>query len=506
MTTLSARSRMLLGASTVLATLLYSIDATIINVALPNIQGSLQATQDQTAWVATAYIVVSAIMTPLCGWLGLRYGLRGVLLIAIVGFTVCSVLCGIATTLAEMVLFRALQGAFGAALLPLSQVLLLQEFPRESHVKVMAMWATASMLGPIIGPTLGGYLTDTLSWRWAFYVNVPIGMLAWLALTAALKKSQTDSRRPFDLTGFILLSSSIGLFQLMLDRGQSCDWFNSTEIVAEAFFSAVFLYMFIAHAHNRLHAFVDLHLFRDRNFAVCVLIQTAVGAFLMSPGVLLPTFLQQLQGYSASQAGTLMAARGLGFVLAMLVASRISPRIDARFRMLAGALLVSGTLWEMASFSIDTPASALLVTGILLGVGMPLTFIPMQVIAYSTLPDSSRTEAGVMLRLAMSIGGSVGISLTIAELARSAQINHSYLSEYFTPYATDRWQAIGSNPGTNQATGELIGEISRQALAIAYAHDFRLLALTALVCVPLILMLRPSEQRPANLSAADVVG
>jgi DHA2 family multidrug resistance protein len=504
MTVTTPRMRLFLGASTVLATLLYSIDSTIVNVALPHIQGSLQATQDQAAWVATAYIVVSAILTPLMGWLGLRYGLRRVLLVSIVGFTVCSVLCGLATSMPQMVAFRAMQGAFGASLIPLSQVTLLQEFPRESYARVMAIWATASMVGPIIGPTVGGYLTDEFSWRWAFYINLPIGVLAWLGFTFAMPKHRVKGHRPFDMTGFILLSLAIGLFQLMLDRGQTKDWFSSPEIVAEAFFSALGLYMFLAHSFTSRHPFVDLNLFRDRNFTMCLLIQGAVGAFVMSPSVLLPVFLQQLQGYTPTQAGVLMASRGASAVVAMLVVSRMPPRFDVRYTMLSGVLMIAVTLWWMATFSIDTPASYFGVAGLFLGFGMPMTFIPTQLIAFSTLPDSSRTEAGVLLRLAVNVGGSVGISLVVAQLARSAQVNQSYLSEYFTAYSLDRWQMIGATPGANVATEGLVGEVSRQALALAYSNDFRLLAATSLICVPLILLMRKVKKSGELPSAADL--
>ena len=497
--TSTRRSRALLAASVVLVTLLYSIDSTIVNVALPHMQGSLQATQDQAAWIATAYIVVSAIVTPLMGWFGSRYGLRTVMLVSIIGFTICSMLCGAATSLTEIVLFRAMQGAFGSALIPLSQVTILEEFPAASFKRVMAAWATASMIGPVIGPTLGGYLTENLSWRWAFYINLPIGVLAWLGITASMPRRQAKTHRPFDVTGFIFLSFAVGLLQLMLDRGQTLDWFDSPEIVAELFFSAICFYVYIGHALTHRHPFVDPHLFRDRNYTMCLLIQAAIGATSMSPSVLLPTFLQQLQGYSPAQTGWIMGSRGAAGILAMAVVNRLPARLDPRISMMGGMLLGSVTLWSMGSFSIDTPASYFVTTGLLLGVSMPFTFIPTQLLAFSTLPKTSRTEAGVVLRLGIGLGGAIGISAVVAELARSAQINHSYLTEFFTPYSVDRWQAIGGNAAANTATGSLIGEISRQALSIAYANDFHLLAIMSLICVPLICMIRPivDAERPA---------
>jgi DHA2 family multidrug resistance protein len=505
----AASSRWLLAASTVLATMLYAIDSTIVNVALPHMQGSLQATQDQAAWIVTAYIVMAAIATPLAGWLGARYGLRRVLLVSIAGFTACSGLCGIAGDLAEMVVFRMLQGLFGAALVPLSQVILLQEFPRESHGRVMALWGIGVMVGPILGPTLGGWLTDAYSWRWAFYINLPIGVLAWLGIVASMPKHHDAQHRPFDIEGFILLSLAVGLFQMMLDRGETNDWFESPEVVAECFFAAVTLYMFVVHSLTSRHPFVDIHLFKDRNFTVSLVVQLGIGAFVLSPSVLTPGFLQQLQGYTPTQAGVLMASRGVASIFAMFLSGRLATRFDPRVTLLGGLTLVSSSLWMMASFNVDTPAKDVLAIGLVQGLGIPLTFMPLTFVAFATIPDRSRTEAGVLLTLMRNIGGSAGISAAVALLSHSAKVNQSYLAEHFTPYSTERWQALGTLPGANAGTGELLGEIGRQALAIAYSNDFYLLAFAAGLCVPLVFLLGKSRplaaagRGPASSAAAD---
>ncbi len=499
-----ARSRFLLGTATVLATMLYAIDSTIVNVALPHMQGSLQATQDQASWIVTSYIVISAIATPLAGWFGTRYGLRAVLAGCIAGFTLVSMLCGLATDLVEMVLFRSVQGAFGAALVPLSQVVLLREFPREQHGRVMALWGMGVMVGPVIGPTLGGWLTDALSWRWAFYINAPIGLIAWLGLLAAMPKSAPDAGRPFDRTGFVLLSLAIGLFQLMLDRGQTSDWFASTEIVAEAFAAATCLYMFVVHSLTRAHPFVDVHLFKDRTFTVSLIMMFAIGIAVISPSVLLPSFLQQLQGYTPTEAGTLMAARGAASIVAMMIGARLSSLFGPRVTMTIGISLAAVSLWLMARFSVDTPAWLIVMVGVLQGVGTPLTFMPLSLVGFSTLPDRARTEAGVLLTLLRNIGASVGVSATVALLARSAQVNQSYLAEHFTPYSADRWLAAGTQPGANSATGLLVGEIGRQAAAIAYANDFFLLAACTLLTLPLVLALKGPRQAVAPAGAAAV--
>jgi DHA2 family multidrug resistance protein len=496
-------SRGLLAVSAVLATVLYAVDTTIVNVALPHMQGSLQATSDQAAWIVTGYIVMSAIATPLAGWFGARYGIRRVLLTAIAGFTVGSVLCGVAGDLTEMVLFRMLQGAFGAALVPLSQVALLQEFPRERHGRVMAMWGVGVMVGPILGPTLGGWLTDEFSWRWAFYINLPVGVLAWFGLALAMPKRHESTHRPFDVEGFVLLSLVVGLFQLMLDRGETNDWFASPETVAEAFFAVVCLYMFIVHSLTKRQPFVDIHLFKDRNFTVALVVQVAIGAFVMSPSVMLPGFLQQLQGYTPAQAGVLMASRGLASTVSMFASGRLSTQFDPRRSLAAGLLLVAVSLWMMASFSVDTPATQFVYVGLIQGLGIPLSFMPLTFIAFATLPDRSRTEAGVLITLARNIGGSAGISGAIAILSRSAQTNQSYLTEHFTPYATQRLQMLGGVPGADVSTAGFLGEVSRQALAIAYANVFGLLAVAAALCLPLLLLLgKPTPRPPVDEAAA----
>jgi MFS transporter, DHA2 family, multidrug resistance protein len=493
-----ARSRWMLGAATTLATMLYAIDSTIVNVALPHIQGTLQATQDQAAWIVTSYIVVSAIATPLSGWLGTRFGLRLVLGTAIAGFTVVSMLCGLATDLTEMVLFRMVQGAFGAALVPLSQVVLLHEFPRESHGRVMALWGMGVMVGPVIGPTLGGWLTDTLSWRWAFYINLPIGVIAWLGLVAAMPKGRSDRGRPFDMTGFVLLSLGIGLFQMMLDRGETKDWFESTEILAYALVAAVSLYMFLVHSFTSRHPFVDIHLFKDRNFTVSLIVMFAIGVTVISPSVLLPSFLQQLQGYTPTQAGTLMAARGASSIVAMVVGARLTNLIGPRATMAIGISCAAVSLWMMGTFSVDTPEHIIVLASVIQGLGAPLTFMPLTLVGYSTLPDRARTEAGVLMTLLRNIGASVGVSATVALLARGAQVNQSYLVEHFTPFSGDRWLAVGGGPGPNAATGSLLGEIGRQAASISYANDFCLLAACTVATLPLVLLLSGPRAVPAT--------
>jgi DHA2 family multidrug resistance protein len=482
--------RGLLAASAVLATMIYTIDSTIVNVALPHMQGSLQATQDQAAWILTSYIVLGAIATPLMGWLGVRHGLRPVMLGSVLTFTIASALCGMAASLEQMVAFRALQGVAGAALVPLSQVTLLQEFPREQHARVTGLWGVGVLVGPVIGPTLGGWLTDSASWRWTFYINVPVGVLAYLGLAATMRRGEGDPRRPFDTLGFLLLGLAIGLFQLMLDRGQGQDWFDSPEIVAEAFFAALCLYMFVVHARTSRHPFVDPQLFRDRNFVMGMLAFTAVATALYAPSSLMPGFLQQLQGYDATQAGGVMAWRGLSSMLGMLLAARLMGKVDPRVLMVGGILLGSVALYLMAGFTLDTPGWRIAATGFLQGIGLPMTFLPLSMVALGTLEGPQRAEGGVLVTLARNIGSSIGISMTFALLARWTQVNTSYLGENLTPYADARWAQLGATAGDPGSSAIIAGEITRQAAAIGYVNDFRLLAATTLLALPFALLLR----------------
>ena len=485
--------------------MLYAIDSTIVNVALPHMQGSLQATQDQIAWVITSYIVVSAIATPPAGWLGSRFGLRRVLSISVVGFTVGSMLCGFATDLGEMVVFRIVQGVFGAALVPLAQVALLQEYPREQHGRMIALWTMGVLIGPIIGPTLGGYLTDALSWRWAFFINLPIGLLAYLGIMEGLSAEHVDHSRPFDWKGFVLLSLTLGLFQMMLDRGQTLDWFESTEIVAEAFFAAVLFYMFLVHARTSRHAFVDPSLFKDRNYTVSVALMLVIGLSVLSPSVLLPSFLQSLQGYTPTQAGALQAVRGASSIIAVVIAGRLVGRVDSRYLVGAGVLFSAASLLLFGGFALDTPRSQVIVAGFVLGVGSPLVYVPLSVLAYSTLRDAQRAEAGAILTLVRNLGSTVGISSAVALLARSTQVNQSYLVEHFTVYDVERWQMTGVTPGANAGTAQIVGEIGRQAAAIAYSNAFYVLAIATIVVLPLVLFLKTTKRAaPAAVDLGEI--
>ena len=493
-----------------MATLLYTIDATIVNVALPHMQGSLQASQDQASWVLTSYIVISAIMTPLAGWLGTRFGLRPVMLASVAGFTLGSVLCGLATDLDQMILFRIVQGAAGAGMVPLSQIILLQEYPREQHARVTAYWGVGVMVGPVVGPTLGGWLTDELSWRWAFLINLPIGIVCLFGLLVSMRRGGGDTRRDFDLKGFVLLSIAIGLFQLMLDRGQQNDWFAATETVAEAFFAALAFYMFVAHAVTSRHPFVDLKLFGHRNFVLSLGVMLAVGVAIFGPTFLLPGFLQQLQGYSPSQAGAIVATRGVASIFAMLLSARLAKYVDPRAIMFFGIALTAVSLWFMGQFSVDTPREFVEIACALQGIGTPLTFTPLTLLAFGDLPMSQRAEASALLTLVRNIGSSIGISSAVAVMTRSRAANESYLAEHFTAYDPARLEAMGLRGGDPGGAAAAMLEIARQAAGIAYSNTFLILGACTCLALPAVLFLSTKDyarfhgRAAADQSAVDV--
>jgi DHA2 family multidrug resistance protein len=488
--------RGLVAISIMLATIMQVVDMTIVNVALPHMQGAMSATQDQISWVLTSYIVAAAIATPLSGVLAARVGRKRLMLWSIATFTVASMLCGRAETLGEMVFFRLLQGTAGASLVPLSQAVLLDTYPREKHGSAMAMWGMGVMVGPILGPTLGGYLTEYYSWRWAFYINLPVGILALLGTTAFLTETVRDASRRFDFFGFALLGLAIGALQLALDRGETLDWFASRTIIIAVIVSGLAFYMFLVHMFTAEKPFIEPGLFRDRNFSTGVFLMFTMGVMLFSTMALMPPFLQTLRGYPVITAGLLLAPRGLGTMLAMNVVGRLIGRVDTRWLLLFGFSLMAISLWEMAGFNLDVGTWPIVHTGIVQGIGLGFVFIPLTTTAFSTLAPKFRNEGTAMFSLMRNIGSSVGISVVITILGRQAQINHADLASVLNPFrlsnlpmALPRVWDLGGSTGALA----LNGEVSRQALMIAYLDDFRLMMYLTLLAVPLLLLLRPPK-------------
>lgn len=499
--------RGLITASIMLATVMQALDTTIANVALPHMQGALSATLDQVGWVLTSYIIAAAIMTPPTGFLAARFGRKRVFMAAVAGFTVASMLCGAATSLEEMVLFRLLQGAFGAGLVPLSQAVLLDTFPRERHASAMAMWGVGVMVGPILGPTLGGYLTEVYNWRWVFYINLPFGLLALLGLLSFVPETRRDRSRPFDWFGFVLLSLAIGALQLMLDRGQSQDWFSSTEIVVESVLAGMFLYMFVAHMLTDRRPFLEPGLFKDRNFSIGLVFIFVVGVILLATLALLPPFLQNLMGYPVITTGFVLAPRGVGTMIAMLMVGRLAGKIDPRLMIFSGLLLTALSLWEMSTFTLQVDNWAIVRTGITQGLGLGFIFVPLSTITFATLAPAWRTEGTAMFSLMRNIGSSIGISVMVTLLARNTQANHALLADRLTPFNSALQAAARLwDPATAGGVLALNREVTRQAAAIAYLADFRIMMWVTLLALPLLLLLRHPRHRHAPAEPDTVAG
>ncbi|MCG5241442.1 DHA2 family efflux MFS transporter permease subunit [Azospirillum doebereinerae] len=491
--------------SIMLATVMQVLDTTIANVALPNMQGSLGAAQDTITWVLTSYIVAAAIATPATGWLADRFGRKRLFLIAVAGFTSASVLCGLAGSLSQMVAFRLVQGVFGAALVPLSQSVLLDINPKERHGQAMALWGAGIMVGPIAGPTLGGWLTDSFSWRWVFYINLPVGILAFFGMLVFLHETKGRTRG-FDLFGFAMLGLAVGAFQMMLDRGEQLDWFGSTEILVETALAVCAFWVFAvhiatAHGNTAREPFIDPHLLRDRNFVTGLILIFVIGVILLATMALLPPMLQNLLGYPTVTTGLVLAPRGIGTMISMLVVGRLVRAVDARLLILAGILLTSWSLWYMTGFTIVMDRTPIIVSGIVQGLGLGLVFVPLSTIAFATLEPRLRTDAASLFSLVRNLGSSVGISVVMTLLSQNTQINHANLAAHLTPFKSVLTEQVEAAP---QALGMLNAEVTRQAAMIAYLDDFKLMMYVALLVIPMLLLLRrPKPGAAAGGSAHE---
>ncbi len=491
--------RLLVNIAVMLPTIMHSIDITIVAVALPRMQGAFSATQDQIAWVLSSYLVAIALVTPATGWLSARIGRRRLFLLSVAGFTAASVLCGAAGSVTEIVIFRLLQGGFGAGLIPLSQAILLDTYPPREHGRAMAIWGVGVMAGPILGPTLGGYLTEFHSWRWVFYINLPIGIMALLAIFAYVPDSEGRRHRPMDYFGFVTLAIAVGSLQMLLDRGERLDWFASPEIIVLGLLAGFGFYWFVVHSLTTREPFLDTGLFKDRNFTVCLALGFCTHATLYATVALLPPLLQQVLNYPALEAGFLFIPRALGSLLGMFVVARLASRLDLRWMMLAGLLLAAYGLWEMSRFTVDVGRSLIVWSGLIQGVGLGLVFIPVSATAFSTLPRASRTEAAGIYAVVRSLGASLGISVFITLLTRNAQINRANLVEQVSPFnELYRSPNLPESWRLDDLSGlsSLSGVIDRQAAMIAYVDDFLVLTVLTLALIPLILLIsKPPRAR-----------
>lgn len=474
-----------------LAALMQVLDMTITNVALPHMEGSFSTNLDSIKWVLTSYIVTSAMATPLMGWLAERYGRRNILLVAIASFAFFSFMVGASTTLPEIVLMRVFQGVAGAAFSPLAQAILLDTYPRERHGTAMAIFALGILVGPILGPTLGGYITEYYSWRWCFFINVPIGVLAFLMTWGFVPRRPHGDTRPFDMAGFVMLSIGIGALQYFLDRGNSKSWFASQEIVIVGALAVTMLWAYPWYASLKNKPFVSLGLFRDRNFALGILLMLILGMVLLGTGTLLPPLMQEQLGYPVLTTGLVLAPRGIGAMFAALIVGRLIMRINPRHLIVIGLLMNAVALYLLSGATLAVTPFFYIWIGAVQGCGLGLTFVPLTTITFSTLPAQLRNEATPVFNLVKNIGSSIGISIVYTLMTRHVQINHAMLGEHLTLFSHPAQQFLQSMPMPEPTALALLNvEVNRQAAMIAYNDDFLLMAGMMLVMVPIALAMR----------------
>ncbi|WP_378943335.1 DHA2 family efflux MFS transporter permease subunit [Mesorhizobium sp. ANAO-SY3R2] len=482
--------RGLITISIMLATVMQVLDTTIANVALPSMVGDLGASQDTINWVLTSYIVAAAIMTPLTGWMADRFGAKQLFLSAVVGFTVASMMCGVAWNLESMVLFRVLQGVFGAAIVPLSQTFLLNINPKERHGQAMAMWGAGIMVGPIIGPTLGGWLTESFNWRWVFFINLPVGIVAFLGCAAYLP-AVAKRLRGFDFFGFAMLSLGVGALQLMLDRGAEVDWFSAAEIWVELGLSITGFWIFTVHMMTSKNTFIDPKIFTDRNFVTGLVFIFVIGVILLASMALLPPMLSRIYGYPTITTGLVMAPRGVGTMISMLLVGRLVRMVDARVLVVTGLVFTAASLHLMTGFTPQMDSYLIITTGILQGLGLGLVFVPLSTVSFATLAPQFRTDAASLFSLVRNIGSSIGISIVAVVLSRNIQINHAELSTNITPYNPNLLaMSPGAAAGNPTALSQIDGLVNIQSLMISYINDFKLMMIVTLCAIPLALLLR----------------
>jgi DHA2 family multidrug resistance protein len=494
----SDANRTLVTICTILATLMQSLDSTIANVALPYMQGTMSASQDEIDWVLTSYIVAAAIMTAPTGFLAARFGRTRLFVTAVIGFTCASALCGLAQSLGQIVLFRIVQGMFGAALVPLSQSVMYDIYPPALRGRAMSLWTMGVMMGPICGPVLGGWLTENYDWRWVFYINIPFGIVTAIGLMMFLKETASTRSAKLDWLGFGALSLGIGAFQMMLDRGETLDWFASPEIIVEACLAGLALYIFLVQSLLAPRPFLSPTLFKDRNFVVGIILYAVMASTMYATLALLAPYLQTLMDYSVLTAGIALAPRGAGLMLAALVCGRMIGRISARLLIALGFIIGAGVLYAMTLWTPDVSEWSVISAGFLQGISVGFMTIPINILTFTTLPATLRTEGAGVYSLMRNLGSAIGISVTGALLQMNTQVNHAMIAAAVTPF--NRALHAGSalrfwNPLSEHGAAMLNEVITRQASTIAYVDDFKLMFVLSAAVLPLLLLTRPAKAR-----------
>jgi DHA2 family multidrug resistance protein len=502
---LAAKHKGFLTVAIMAAMVMQVLDTTITNVALPNMQASLGAAQDTISWVLTSYILASAVAIPITGWLADRFGTRRLFIVSVGLFVLASMLCGVAQSLEQMVLFRALQGLGGAFLGPLAQSLMLDINKPSEQARAMSVYGMGVMVGPIMGPIVGGWLTENFDWRWCFYVNVPVGIACLLGLIFLLPEKPLR-KRDFDIFGFSLLAMGLAALQLMLDRGQSQDWFNSHEIWIETGVAVIALWMFTVHSITAKKPLFDPKLIADRNFATGAVFMFIIGMIMLAALAVLPPLLEGVYGYSVTYTGIILSARGVGVLITMSMAGRLMKYIDARIMVASGLAISAGSLFLMTGWAIDMSWEPIVISGLIQGLGIGFVFVPLQVLAFGTLPPTFRTEGAAVLNLTRNIGSSIGIAIVMGMLARNMQVSHADLAQNITPTSLpiDLTKALALGGYGSAILGAVDGLVNVQATMIAFLDDFKLMGIACIAATPLALFLRkPKPRQPGE--AAPVI-
>ena len=502
----SQRHRATITVLVILAAMMQTLDTTIVNVALPYVQGSVAASNDQITWVLTSYITAAAIMTPPTGFLAARFGLKRLFIVSTLGFTLASMLCGMAELLTQIVAFRLLQGALGAAMIPLSQTVLLTIYPKERHGFAMALFGIGVVVGPVLGPVLGGWLTENYTWRYVFYINGPLGIIAFLGMMMFLPESPRSSVQKFDWFGFSTLSLAIGALQILLDRGEIKDWFGSSEIVIEALIAGSAFYLFLVHTFTTDRPFMRPALFRDRNLTAGVIFSVVAFITLYASLALQPPYLQDLMNYPVFTAGLVMGPRGVGTMVATMVVGRFVGKVDTRLLLAIGLGLSAWSFYIMTGWTPDVSEREIVVAGLLQGAGFGVLFVPMSAVTLSTLAPEDRADGASVFSLSRSLGSSIGISAFTALLTTNTEINHADISANVTAVNRafqDPSIAPFLSPFTAAGRAALDALVTRQAQIIAYIDDYKLLLIATLALFALLVIFKKTSGSPGHAAAVE---
>jgi len=488
-------NRLLITFGLILSAFMSAIDTTVANIALPHIQGSISASPEQITWVITSYFIAQAVTIPISGWLAARFGLKPMLLTCVFGFTLASVLCGTATNMPELVLFRALQGMVAAPLMPIAQSVIININPPERLGRATAVFTMAAVVAPAIGPVVGGWLTEDYSWRWCFYINVPAGILSLILISSFLPASPPQPRR-FDFLGFGSLGIAVAALQLMLDRGTTLDWFDSREIWIEAAVSFTAFWIFLVHTFTARDPLFPKALLGDRNFQTSAMFGFFFSTLTFTSFTLLPLMMQGVLGYSAIHAGVLSAPRGLVMFILLQFMGRLDTIVDRRLLIAAGLSFFIVAFWEMSRFDLSMSGDAIVRATVIQGLGQGILFVPLSTLGFLTIGRELRPDAAAATSFVRNIGGSISVAVMQALTITNSQSMHASLAAHIGREVADA-QVLPSylSPDTTIGALALNAEISRQALMVAYVDDFRLLMLLAILSVPLVLLIRKPRGR-----------